>query len=197
MSIECVMQEHYSDYDLAQKLKKHKLTKSKIIYEIQQRTGIDIHVGTSKTWFKHKIQKPKKKLWIGPQTCYSLGVILGDGSIEIRKHFIFNSKRSKNINCIANYIIVLAVKDYELAKKAGENFAKTVCRSKPYIPYFIKSMNRWVVYVYSRLLFDLISKTVKPLNPRNLSKLVEHLSCMHDFIHPRIKRCRRLNQYRY
>jgi len=93
-----------------------------------------------------------------PELAYVIGSKLGDGTTDR------DAKRY-------DYMVILAVRDYDFAEELGRCVAIALGRKKPYKPYWDKRRRYWVVRAYSKELYELLKR------PVDLEKIRPYVEC--------------------
>ncbi len=164
-------------YNEVLQLRKEALSHKKIIAYIQKKHGVRLSGSTVSYWLR-RIRSPYNKGYIpsidllkpSQELAYVIGVMLGDG---------YATKHRRPVKGYNNVEIGLAVKDREFAEEFGECLSKVLGR-QPKEPIYKNSINRYVVKVRSKTLYELLRK---PVNLDRLRKYIEHCEgCMAAFL---------------
>ena len=159
------LEERYEIRAVVRKLHEQGLSYNQIKQTIHQNYGVLISKSTISYWLRKLPNQPSKgkidgrliKLRKCPALAYVIGAVLGDGYVKKEGGY--------------HYAVVLSVKDYDFALEFGKCAAKALQRNKPYTPYWDRNLRRWTCRVWSKELYDLLSK------PLQLNRLKQYIEC--------------------
>jgi len=141
------LEERLRLYDEVMRLRSCGLGYKRIAKSIREKYGVPLNPGTVRNWVKkgcHPLGS-HNRLVAGPELAYVIGAWLGDGSLNVRA--------TKGTYCIR-----LSCKDYDFAREWGRCLAKTLGKSKPYVPKYYNCLRMWLVRGCSVLLYSLLEK---------------------------------------
>jgi len=134
-------------YDEVIKLRRGKLGYARIAKSIEEKYGFSLNPSTIRYWVKgrHNPLGRCNKIVEGPGLAYVVSAWLGDGTLAHDR----NGRK---------YCVTLSVNDYDFAEEWGRRLAEALGRSKPYMPRWDDSRQRWAVRGVSILLYRLLKR---------------------------------------
>ncbi len=164
-------------FDFVRSLRAEGLSYGLILKEVQDRYGIRLYKSHVSVWVR-RVHSPYNGRYIpsadllepSEELAYVIGVILGDG-------YAISARRA--VKSYINVKIGLGVKDKEFALEFARCISKVLGRP-PIRPKLRRSIERYVVEVGSRTLYELLKK---PADIDRLRPYIEHCKrCMAAFL---------------